>query len=123
MPPKRHECLVWPLTRFRCSFLRIPELFDWSVEGLLVEPDTIWAGRVSHGEGADGSGGLLRYDRKTSRARIYDVPDVIHAIAHVGGALFLGTNHGLYVINGTTRMRYRPEPDIDGAFIVVREPL
>ena len=102
-------------------FLRIPELFDWSVEGLLIEPDAIWAGRVIHPEGADRSGGLLRYDRKTRKVRLYEVPDVIHAIARVGGAIFLGTNHGLYVINGNTRTRFRAEPDIDGRFIVVSE--
>jgi hypothetical protein len=105
------------------TFLEIPELFDWSVQAVLVEPEAIWAGRVSHPEGADRSGGLLRYDRKTRQIRLYDVPDVIHAIARVGGAIFLGTNHGLYVINGNTRTRFRAEPDIDGRFGVVIENL
>ena len=107
----------------RYAFLRIPELFEWSVESLLIEPDAIWAGRVTHPEGADRSGGLLRYDRKTRRIRVYEVPDVIHAIVRVGGAIFLGTNHGLYVINGDTRTRFRAEPAIDGRFMVVRENL
>jgi hypothetical protein len=105
------------------AFLRIPELLDWSVQGLLVEPDAIWTGRVSHGEGADRSGGLLRYDRKTRRVRLYDVPDVIHAIAHVGDAVFVGTGHGLYVIRNDTKTRYRVEPDITGRFTVVAENL
>jgi hypothetical protein len=103
------------------AFLRIPELFDWSVQGLLVEPAAIWAGRVSHGEGADHSGGLLRYDRKTRRVRLYDIPDEIHAIAHVGDAVFVGTGHGLYVIRNDTKARYRIEPDITGRFIVMAE--
>jgi hypothetical protein len=98
-------------------------LFEWSVDCLLVEPEAIWAGRVIHPEGADKSGGLLRYDRKTRHIRLYEVPDVIQAIVRVGGAIFLGTNHGLYVINGNTRTRFRAEPDIDGRFIVVRENL
>jgi hypothetical protein len=105
----------------RYAFLHIPELFDWSVEGLLVEPDAIWAGRVNHPEGADRSGGLLRYDRRTRKVRLYDVPDVIHSIARVGDAIFLGTRHGLYVIGNGTRTRFRAEPDIDGRFIVVSE--
>jgi len=105
------------------TFLRVPELFEWSVDCLLVEPEAIWAGRVIHPEGADKSGGLLRYDRKTRHVRLYEVPDVIQAIVRVGGAIFLGTNHGLYVINGNTRTRFRAEPDIDGRFIVVRENL
>ena len=103
------------------TFLRIPELFDRSVQGFLVEDDTLWAGRVSHPEGADYSGGLLRYDRKTGRVTLYPVPDVIHSVAHVGGAVFLGTNHGLYVIRDGKRTRYRAEPDITGRFIVVSE--
>jgi hypothetical protein len=103
------------------TFLRIPELCDRSVQGFLVEDDTLWAGRVSHPEGADYSGGLLRYDRKTGRVTLYPVPDVIHSVAHVGGAVFLGTNHGLYVIRDGKRTRYRAEPDITGRFIVVSE--
>ena len=105
------------------TFLRVPELFEWSLDSLLVEADAIWAGRVNHPEGADRSGGLLRYDRKTRQIRLHEVPDVIHAIARVGGATFLGTNHGLYVVNGNTRTRFRAEPDIDGRFVVVRESL
>ena len=103
------------------AFLRIPELFDWSVQGLLVEPDAIWAGRVSHGEGADHSGGMLRYDRKARRVHLYDVPDVIHSIVHVDEAVFVGTGHGLYVIKNGTKMRYRAEPDMAGGFIVMAE--
>jgi hypothetical protein len=105
------------------AFLRIPELYDWSVQGLVVEPEVIWAGRVSHGEGADHSGGLVRYDRQTRRVQHYDVPDVIHSIARVGEAVFVGTGHGLYVIGNGTKMRYRVEPDIAGRFIVMAEDL
>jgi hypothetical protein len=88
---------------------------------MLVEPEAIWAGRVSHPEGADQSGGLLRYDRKTRQVRLYDVPDVIHAIARVGDAVCLGTNHGLYVIKNGEKTRYRAEPTINGRFVVVSQ--
>jgi hypothetical protein len=105
------------------TWLRIPELVDWSVQAMLVESDAIWAGRVSFPEGVNRSGGLLRYDRKTRRIRLDHVPDVIHAIARAGDAIFLGTNHGVYVIKGTTRIRFRTEPDIDGRFIIVMEDM
>jgi hypothetical protein len=107
----------------RYTLLRIPELFDWSVSGLLVEDDIVWAARVAGGEGATRSGGILRYDRKSQRVTVLDVPDAVHSIARVGDAVFADTNHGLYVIRGGTRTRFRAEPDIDGRFIVVRERL
>jgi hypothetical protein len=107
----------------RYTFLQIPELFDWSVQAMLVEPEAIWAGRVRHPEGADWSGGLLRYDRKTRQVRLYDVPDVIHAIARVGDAVYLGTSHGLYVIKNGEKTRYRAEPNINGRFVPVAEVL
>lgn len=105
------------------AVLRIQELFDWSVQAVLAEPQAIWAGRVSHPEGADKSGGLLRYDRNTRRVRLYDVPDVIHAIARVGDAIFMGTGHGLYVIKNGGKTRYRVEPDITGHFIVMAQTM
>jgi hypothetical protein len=40
----------------RYTFLQIPDLFDWSVDSLLVEETVIWAGRVAHPEGPDQSG-------------------------------------------------------------------
>ena len=105
------------------QMLRIPQLFDWSVSALLVEPDTIWAGRVLHPEGADQSGGLLEYNRRSGRANVHPVPDVVTRIAQSDGALFLGTTHGVYVFRGGERRRYRMEPDIDGRMTVVAETL
>jgi hypothetical protein len=105
------------------AFLRIPELFDWSIQAMLVESEAIWAGRVSRPEGADRSGGLLRYDRKTRQVRLYDVPDAIHAIARVGKAVCLGTSHGLYVIKNGEKTRYRTEPNIDGRLVVVAQAM
>jgi hypothetical protein len=105
------------------AFLRIPELFDWSVAGFLIENDRVWVGRVVYPEGATGSGGLLEYDLKTQRVTLRSVPDVIHAIAHIEGVVFLGTTHGLYVIRGGQYIRYRAEPSIDGQFIVISEDL
>lgn len=105
------------------QMLRIPQLFEWSVSALLVEPETIWAGRVSEGEYGDNSGGLLEYNRRTSHVRIHEVPDVIHRITVVEGAVFLGTAHGLYIFRNGEWHRFRMEPDINDQMIVVVERL
>lgn len=103
--------------------LRIPELFDWSVSALMIEPETIWIGRVLHPEGGDASGGLLEYDRRSAKAVVHDVPDVITSIARVEGALFVETTHGLYMLRGESRRRFRMEPAIDGEMMVIAETL
>jgi hypothetical protein len=105
------------------TFLTIPDVVDWSVSSLWVEEDSIWAGLVSDGESAARSGGLLEYSRKTQRATVHTVPDVIHSIARVDGATFLGTSHGVYVIRNGQRTRYRMEPDITGRSVLIEESL
>jgi hypothetical protein len=103
------------------SFLTIPALFDWSVDVMLVEPDVLWAGLVMHGEGADGSGGLLRYDRKTHASQIEHIPGVILRIVRVADAVFLGTTHGLYVLRNGTIVWHHMEPDVSGRLVVITE--
>ncbi|MDA0207605.1 MAG: hypothetical protein O2795_19995 [Acidobacteria bacterium] len=41
----------------------LPEMANWSVSALLVEPDAVWLGLVLNGEGPPYSGGLVRWDR------------------------------------------------------------
>ena len=103
------------------SFLTIPALFDWSVDAMLVEPDAVWAGLISHPEGPDHSGGLLCYDRHTHRSEIHKVPGVILRIAHVAGAVFLGTTRGLYVLRNGTTTWHHMEPDVNERLMVVTE--
>lgn len=105
------------------TFLRIPLIVDWSVQGFLLEPLTLWAGLVHHGEIRAASGGLLQYDRKTGRTRVHTVPDAIHSIARVEGAMFLGTEHGLYVIRDGTITRFRTEPDVKGQFVAISKTM
>jgi len=103
------------------SWLTIPAVFDWSVDAMSVAPDVLWAGLVSHGEGPDRSGGLLRYDRQTQRSEIQDVPGVILRIAPVGDAVFLGTTRGLYVLRNETMTWHHMEPDVTGRLVVLTE--
>jgi hypothetical protein len=105
------------------TFLAIPELFDWSVLGFLIEDDTAWVGMVNYPEGATNSGGLLQYDLNMGRAQVHSIPDVIHSIVRVEGALFLGTTKGVYILRDGRITRHRAEPDINGRFIVISENL
>lgn len=97
------------------TMLPVPELYEYSVIAMLVEANTIWAGRVAFHEGEPYSGGLLQYDLRTRSVRTYPVPDVIHHIARAGTGLFLGTARGLYVLRNGEITRVRMEPDATGA--------
>lgn len=100
------------------SFLRLPEVAEWSVDAMLVEPNTIWIALVVHPEGADHSGGLLEYLRDARHTIHHDIPDVIRIIRRVGDALFVATGRGLYVIRGRSLTRYRMEPNERGVVTV-----
>lgn len=80
------------------TMLEVPALRRWSVSGLLVDPDAIWAGMVHRGELADSSQGLLRYDRNTKRSRTFPVPGIIHTLLRLDKNLFIGTDQGPYVL-------------------------
>lgn len=80
------------------TMLEVPALRRWSVSGLLVEPDAIWAGMFRFGELANSSQGLLRYDRNTKRSRIFLVPGIIHTLLRLRNDLFIGTDQGPYVL-------------------------
>lgn len=105
------------------QMMRIPELADWSVSALLVEPDTVWIAAVNNPEGAPYSGGLIEYDRRSRRARVHPVADVITTMARADGALFLATTQGIDVLRGGAQLRYRSEPDINARTTVVIERL
>lgn len=99
-------------------------LLDWSASAILVEPDAIWTGLVNRPEGAENSGGLLRYDRNTTQTLLFPVKSVITNIVRYNGALYLGTVHGLYVMRGSTFTRYLIEPALDGSIdLIERAPL
>jgi hypothetical protein len=105
------------------SFLRIPQVVDWSVSALLVNDQTLWAGLERRPEGAEFSGGLLRHNLKTSTSRIYRVEDVITSLHSSGDALVLGTANGIYVLRNDRMIRHRITPTLDGKFVFYSEPL
>jgi hypothetical protein len=100
------------------EFLHVPEMADWSTSALLVEPDTIWVGRVSHGEDTNRPGGLLKYDRATHRASVIPLPDTIEKIVRVGKRLYCGTSAGFAIVDLDRAKRYEFTPQIDGSYAI-----
>ena len=98
----------------------VSELAAWSTSALLVEPDVVWAGLVAHPEGADFSGGLIRYDLSTRKATRYEIPDIPLTILRHADALFIGTSNGLYVLRKDRLTQFRFEPDFNGKFEIHR---
>ena len=105
------------------AMLSIPELAVWSVSALIVETDAVWAGLVTYPEGADRSGGLIRYDFTTSTVTRYEVPDIALTMLRQNSALFIGTSNGLYILRNSRLTRFRFEPNLDGRFEPVHDPM
>lgn len=91
-----------------------PEIVCWPGSALRLDGDDVWVGLARRPGGAVYGGRLLRYNRKTHSARTYPVKDVIYTIDRVGGALYLGTSQGLYVLRDETLTQYRFEPEERG---------
>lgn len=103
------------------TFLKIPEMVNWSTSALLVEPGEIWVGLASQGEGAGTSGGLLRYDRATGKAKRFELPEVVLKIARVGQAVYCGTSGGFAVVSRDAVKRFEFVPQGDSSYTVVPE--
>jgi hypothetical protein len=105
--------------RNRIAMLDIRAAADWSIDTMLVERNTIWAGLTGHPEGADYGGGLLEYNRRTKRSTIHRMSGVVKRIVRTGEGLFVGTSHGVYVLRQARLTRFRAEPSLDDGVIVV----
>jgi hypothetical protein len=99
-----------------------PALIDWSASAVLVESDAIWIGMIGRGEGADRSGGLLRYDRAAGRTQVFGIGDPITSIVRHEGDLVIGTVYGLYVMRGAGFTRYLIEPSLSGVPELIELP-
>ena len=90
--------------------LQPPEIADWSVSAIDVEPDAVWMALIHNGEYGGSSGGLLRYDRQTGSVRQIAFPDIGLRLNHAGGKIIAATDFGFAVVDTD---RYL----IDGYFI------
>ncbi len=91
-----------------------PELVDWSVSALDVQPDAIWMALVYNTEYGGSAGGVLRYDRQTETIRRFPLPDIAHGIVQAGGKTVIATNFGFAVIDGDQLTRYFIDRTTDG---------
>ena len=100
------------------QLIRLPEIADWSTTAILVENDRVWIGLTGHPEGADYSGGLLRYEMETGNVRIYPISEVITDILQHKGALYVATERAqLYMLeNDTVVAHYSVEPALNDGF-------
>ena len=106
------------------SFLRVPELVDWSVSAILIEEDAAWIGMVDRGEGEDHPGGLVRYEFKSGTSRRFPTKEVVHQIVRWKDRVYVATKTGAYLVQDNRLVkRYRVEPNIDNRFIIVTENL
>ncbi len=96
-----------------------PELADYSVSAIRVEPDAVWLGIFQSGEYGGAPAGVLRYDRKTQVVHKYELRDAVYGVAISGKRALMPTSSGIAVINGDQVTRYLVDRAIDGRLRVV----
>lgn len=101
----------------------LPEVADWSVSALLVEPEAVWLGLARQPEGAQYSGGLLRWDRNTQAVQRWAETPVITGIARQGQRLYMATDEGAAIFENGELIRYVLDVDRDGVYRLVRREL
>jgi hypothetical protein len=91
-----------------------PELADWSVSAIDVEPDRIWMALVDNGEWGGSSGGLLRYDRQSGAVRRFECPDIGFELVRAGGTLLEAADYAVAVLEDDRVKRYFIDHTSDG---------
>ena len=94
------------------------EIQRWAVSAIRVEPDFIWLGLHHRGEYGNNSGGLLRWDRKTEEARLFDVRLSIGHIVRHRDTLYLGGN-GIVTLQGDEIQSYFVDRTVNGRYQIV----
>jgi hypothetical protein len=96
-----------------------PELADWSVSAILVDPRFVWLGLVDRGEGAEITGGLLRFDRESEEIKSIKFPDIVSNFIPSGGQIVIATDYGFALISGNRLQRYVLDCTSDGRLQIV----
>ncbi len=96
-----------------------PEIADWSVTAMLVEPEAVWLALARHGEWGSSGGGLLRFDRGTEKVESLELRDIASAISRVGDRLLIATEFGAAVFGEHRLRRYFLDQTTDGRLRVV----
>ncbi len=95
-----------------------PELADYSVSAIRVEPDAVWLGIFQSGEYGGSPAGVLRYDRKTQALHRYELRDAVYGFTVSGKRALMATSSGIAVINGDEITRYFVDRTTDGGLRV-----
>jgi hypothetical protein len=98
----------------------LPEVADFSISAIRVEPDTVWIGVCHRGEYGDGSAGIILYDRNTHTARKYDMPDDVNGFIASRNRLLAYTRSGIAIIEGGQTTRYFIDRTSDGRLRVAQ---
>lgn len=96
-----------------------PELYEWSVSAILVEPGSVWLGLYHRGEYGDSPGGLLRWDRETNEVRSFAVQSIIGVIVRKGDVLYLAATDGIVTLRGGRVDSYFVDRSADGSYRTV----
>lgn len=71
-----------------------------SVTALIHDGQALWVGLAGRHEYSDSGEGVVRLDPASGATRHYDVPGVVAVLCPAGGAVWAGTDRGLYRLSG-----------------------
>jgi hypothetical protein len=91
-----------------------PQIADYSVSAILVEPEAVWMGIFQFGEYGGSPAGVLRYDRTAQAIRKYGLPDAVYGMAVSGNRTLVATSSGIAIIDGDQVSRYFVDRTADG---------
>jgi hypothetical protein len=96
--------------------IAVPEIYAWSVSGILVEADSIWLALYRRGEYGNYPGGLLRWDRNGQTTQHWDMPWIATSIARAGDAIYMGATDGIAALRGDRVISYFVDRSVDGRY-------
>ncbi|HEX4841134.1 MAG TPA: hypothetical protein VFV60_03110, partial [bacterium] len=89
---------------------------DWSASAIHVEPNAIWLGLASYGEGATVAGAVATYDSRTGKVMRYSLPVHVNVIRRFENGLYMGTSEGISIVVDNKVEHLRFEVDVDGMY-------
>ena len=96
------------------ELIRPGEMGAWSVSAILVEDNAIWFGLKRRPEGAEYSGGLVRWDRRTEEIQRWpDLPLIVDFERDGSRLLAAGLGGGAVLEDGKLQI-YFTDVDLDG---------
>ena len=80
------------------AFRYFKETAPYSTTALLVKGDTVYAGLSSETEYSSGGEGLAKINLRDGSVSLYRIPELVNAILESDGAVFAGTDDGIFAI-------------------------